>query len=305
MAIESRPSLCGRPQAAAERRAGDAVRGDRDEDDDGDRPEDDVLVLGSEHAVGERGGDVVQRADPADAEPGEEQALAAVEPRADESDGDRKRPDQEQEHGAEQPPAPARLAEPGERDHAPEQEDDGELAELLGRLRAPVNALLGLVVALVAPKGDPGGERGEEAVCARELGDAVDDEHGSDRHPAVQLREHEATVAQRQQQCSDRIAAAAPIATPTTTAYTTSARIHSGSQPAPGRPETKSASTTNGKARPSLSPASAVTANLVSLSSSSPGGPTPMSPASTGSVGASALASRIAAASGRPITQTP
>ena len=61
-------------------------------------------------------------------------------------------------------------------------------------------------------------------------------------------------------------------------------------------------SSTNGAASPSLAPASAVSAKLGSCSASSPGGPTPMSPASTGSVGASTAPRITAAPSERPIT---
>ncbi len=68
---------------------------------------------------------------------------------------------------------------------------------------------------------------------------------------------------------------------------------------------TKTPARMNGAARPSLSPASAVSAKFGSCSSSSPGGPTPMSPASTGSVGASAAPSSSAAAAGRASSQAP
>ncbi len=64
----------------------------------------------------------------------------------------------------------------------------------------------------------------------------------------------------------------------------------------------KMPSSTNGAARPSLAPASAVSAKFGSCSASSPGGPTPMSPASTGSVGARTAPSSTAAPSERPIT---
>ena len=58
-------------------------------------------------------------------------------------------------------------------------------------------------------------------------------------------------------------------------------------------------------ASPSLRPASPVIEKFGSRSSSSPGGPTPMSPASTGSVGARQAPSMIAAPAPRPMTSEP
>ena len=58
----------------------------------------------------------------------------------------------------------------------------------------------------------------------------------------------------------------------------------------------------NGKASPSFIPASPVIEKFGSCSSSSPGGPTPMSPASTGSVGARIAPRTTAAPSESPIT---
>ena len=66
-----------------------------------------------------------------------------------------------------------------------------------------------------------------------------------------------------------------------------------------------SAASTNGNASPSLSPASDVSAKFGSCSSSSPGGPTPMSPASTGSVGAMQAPSSSAAPAESPSSCEP
>ena len=54
-----------------------------------------------------------------------------------------------------------------------------------------------------------------------------------------------------------------------------------------------------------MPPASAVSAKFGSCSASSPGGPTPMSPASTGSVGESIAPRSSAAPSERPMTWVP
>src|SRR3954447_343734 len=95
---------------------------------------------------------------------------------------------------------------------------------------------------------------------------------------------------------------AAPIATPAASGYSTSPSAQS---TPPELSATTRPSTTNGNASPSLKPASAVIAKRGSSSRSSPGGPIPMSPASTGSVGASAAASTIAAPVERPSSAPP
>ena len=53
-----------------------------------------------------------------------------------------------------------------------------------------------LVVVLVAPEREPAGEHREEAVAARDLGEAVDHERGGDRVEAVERRRQQLAVAQ-------------------------------------------------------------------------------------------------------------
>ena len=84
---------------------------------------------------------------------------------------------------------PSRIApRPGEREHRAEQQDHGELEQLLHPLGALVDRRVELVVALVAAEREPAGEHGEEAVAAGELGEPVDHERGGDRVEAVERR---------------------------------------------------------------------------------------------------------------------
>ncbi len=95
------------------------------------------------------------------------------------------------------------------------------------------------------------------------------------------------------------------MAMPAEIAHTTSAANHSTNEAAPDPDATTSPRKTKGKASPSFRPASEVRANAGSPWSPSPGAGTPRSPARTGSVGASAAASTIAAPSESPIPQKP
>jgi hypothetical protein len=133
----------------------------------------------------------VERADPAHAEPREEEPLLAGTAGAGEREQHRERAHHEQEQRDEQPAGDAGLAEPRERERAPDEQDDRELGELLRHLGAVVDADVQLVVALVAPEREPARERGEEAVPVDDLGHPVDGEHGWDREPAVVLGREE------------------------------------------------------------------------------------------------------------------
>ena len=209
--------------------------------------------------------------------------------------------------GTSSQPDHARLAEPLERDHAAEQEDERELAELLEQLGAVVHAAVDLVVALVAAEAQAAGERGEEAVRAGDLGHAVEQQHGGERDPAVEVVREELAVAQPHGQRGEQVAAERRrCASPPRSPYSdVGERPAARASPSPSRRSTNSPRKTNGNARPSFSPASAVTAKRGSRSSSSPGGPMPRSPASTGSVGASIAPSRIAAPTLSPIAVVP
>ena len=142
--------------------------------------------------------DVEQRADAAHAEPGDERLIArAVELRAGERDdaGERADRDDARSAASSQPSQPG-TPSPAKRQHRAEQQDHRELEQLLGQLGALVHARVDLVVVLVAAEREPAGERGEEAVGAGDLGEAVDHEHRRDRVVAVERRREQLAVAQ-------------------------------------------------------------------------------------------------------------
>ena len=161
-----------------------------------------------EHAGADRDRRVVQRADPAHAEPRDEDALARPRDRASRrsASSTRQRADDEeqQRRRAASPSSPGSL-EPVERDHAAEQQDERELAELLEQLGAVVHAPVDLVVALVAAEAQPAGERREEPVARPAISvDAVEEQHGGEREPAVEHRREELAVAQAHRQRGDQ-----------------------------------------------------------------------------------------------------
>ena len=99
-----------------------------------------------------------------------------------------------------------------------------------------------------------------------------------------------------------------PMATPTPIFQATSSSSQPANQPSAcpaATAATAMARLVNGKARPSLSPASEVSPKRTSSSSPVPGGPTWTSAARTGSVGASSAARSSAEAMGRPSPPQP
>jgi hypothetical protein len=60
---------------------------------------------------------------------------------------------------------------------------------------------------LVAAKGEPAGERGDEPVAAGYLGEPVDREHARDRQPGVEVLVQQAALAQLHRQTAEAIAA--------------------------------------------------------------------------------------------------
>ena len=132
---------------------------------------------------------VVERPHPAHPEPRDERPAARrLDLRADEREEHAQRPDDHEQHDREQPALPARLGQPGAGEQRAEQQDRGELHELLDLLGARVDAPVELVVVLVAAEGQAAHEDGEEAVAARDLGDAVEHERGRDGVVAVERR---------------------------------------------------------------------------------------------------------------------
>ena len=125
---------------------------------------------------------------------------------------------------------------------------------------------------LVAAEGQAADEDGEEAVAAGRLGDAVEHERGRDRVVAVERRGEQLAVAQPVHAPgrrpahggADRRAGRAGV-------ERGRPANHSSIQPVPPSSATKMPIRTSGAARPSLPPASAVSAKFGSCSASSPG----------------------------------
>ena len=178
----------GAAPAAPHRRAGgDAVDDDGEEHGGDAGPDDELLLGGAEGARPDGDGEVVERADPAHAEPGDEQLVArVVEPRAAQRQHAGERPHEHDEQDGEQPALPARRLQALERQHGAEREDHGELEQLLHPLGALVHRVVDLVVVLVAAEGDAAGEGGEEPVGAGDLRAAEDDERRRDGVEAVE-----------------------------------------------------------------------------------------------------------------------
>ena len=194
------------------------------------------------------------------------------------------------------PSKPPAMAPP----NSDQQDHHQQPLDLLGELVQPRAVV---VRALPAPQGQRRDEHGEEAVAVDQLGQAVG-EQGDAEGDQVVARPRAAGGARRSGRSAGR-APARPAArrrrprrssTPRRRPATPASRTPG---VAPCR-ATAMARLTNGKARPSLSPASEVRLKRTSSSSGSCGGPTWTSEASTGSVGASTAPSSRAAAGARP-----